>query len=262
MAYAAPVIAWRAHALLRLARWRRFQPHLLLGGGGETVASSSPFMSSETDPVAYWGAGVAVPLTGHWRLRLDVRHGVMPARNGGATSTLELALGLGATFGGDAEMCPDEAEDFDGFEDDDGCPEPDNDRDGIDDVHDACPDVTEIYNGFEDDDGCPDLVPDDVIAALAAIVRFERGRARITPTADAALQPLLEVLVHRPALRLAITGHPDRASGDDLARRRADAVKWYLIDGGVTEDRITTAVATVSDGEAAPIELQLVVGER
>lgn len=51
MSYFASVFEWRAHALLRLARWRAIEPHLVLGGGGETVTSTSPFMSKETDPV-------------------------------------------------------------------------------------------------------------------------------------------------------------------------------------------------------------------
>src|SRR5262245_64111852 len=37
------------------------------------------------------------------------------------------------------DRCPDEPEDKDGFEDEDGCPDPDNDRDGVKDVEDACP---------------------------------------------------------------------------------------------------------------------------
>ncbi len=69
--------------------------------------------------------------------------------------------------------CPDEAEDFDGFEDDDGCPDPDNDEDGVCDPWvteqglgdkyadickgvDQCPGEPEDIDGFEDDDGCPD----------------------------------------------------------------------------------------------------------
>ena len=36
----------------------------------------------------------------------------------------------------DLDKCPDEREDFDGFEDEDGCPEPDNDHDGIPDFKD------------------------------------------------------------------------------------------------------------------------------
>ncbi|MGM0558358.1 MAG: OmpA family protein [Myxococcota bacterium] len=55
------------------------------------------------------------------------------------------------------DECPEEPEDFDGFEDEDGCPDEDNDGDGIADVADECPNVPEDNDGFEDQDGCPDL---------------------------------------------------------------------------------------------------------
>jgi len=55
--------------------------------------------------------------------------------------------------------CPDEAEDSDGFEDADGCPDPDNDHDRILDRQDRCPDVAETYNGVDDEDGCPEVPP-------------------------------------------------------------------------------------------------------
>jgi outer membrane protein OmpA-like peptidoglycan-associated protein len=54
------------------------------------------------------------------------------------------------------DACPMEPEDVDGFEDQDGCPDPDNDQDGILDVDDACPMDPEDVDGFEDQDGCPD----------------------------------------------------------------------------------------------------------
>lgn len=56
----------------------------------------------------------------------------------------------------DSDRCPDEPEDRDGFQDDDGCPEPDNDADGILDRVDLCPNDPETVNGIEDEDGCPD----------------------------------------------------------------------------------------------------------
>jgi outer membrane protein OmpA-like peptidoglycan-associated protein len=94
------------------------------------------------------------------------------------------------------DQCPDTPEDFDGFQDEDGCPEVDNDGDGIidgadkcpneagpmqnqgcpikdrdgdgiNDDLDKCPNEPEDKDGFEDDDGCPDLdndadgVPDE-----------------------------------------------------------------------------------------------------
>ena len=85
------------------------------------------------------------------------------------------------------DQCPDEPEDMDGFEDQDGCPDPDNDKDGVVDSRDRCPNVPgppenngcpidadrdgdgipdskdkcpddpEDRDGFEDDDGCPEL---------------------------------------------------------------------------------------------------------
>ncbi len=56
----------------------------------------------------------------------------------------------------DVDGCPSEPEDFDGFEDEDGCPDPDNDSDGVLDVNDGCPNDAEDIDGFQDEDGCPD----------------------------------------------------------------------------------------------------------
>ncbi len=56
----------------------------------------------------------------------------------------------------DVDKCPDDPEDFDEFEDADGCPELDNDRDGIVDKDDRCPNEPEDRDGFEDEDGCPE----------------------------------------------------------------------------------------------------------
>jgi outer membrane protein OmpA-like peptidoglycan-associated protein len=57
----------------------------------------------------------------------------------------------------DKDACPDEPEDYDGFEDLDGCPDPDNDEDGISDRLDDCPENKEDIDGFQDRDGCPDI---------------------------------------------------------------------------------------------------------
>ncbi len=54
------------------------------------------------------------------------------------------------------DACPNDPEDFDEFEDTDGCPDRDNDRDGLADKADKCPNVPEDYDGFEDFDGCPE----------------------------------------------------------------------------------------------------------
>ena len=49
------------------------------------------------------------------------------------------------------DKCPDQPEDFDGFQDDDGCPDPDNDNDGVLDEDDECPNEA----GPASNNGCP-----------------------------------------------------------------------------------------------------------
>jgi outer membrane protein OmpA-like peptidoglycan-associated protein len=307
MSYFAPVFGWRAHAMLRLDR-PSVRPHLVVGGGGETVASSSPFMAKETDPVAYWGPGMTLAVTERWQLRVDLRHGLMPARETGATSTFELQFGFATSFGapvpytrppppraeteitvddqdgdkdglpdrldrcpdkaetvngitdgdgcpeadpdndgvlGDSDRCPDKAEDLDKFADDDGCPDLDNDNDTIADAQDTCPLEPETKNGITDGDGCPDAIPAEVTAAFATLAaqKFERSRARLTAPIKTALEPVLAQLHGRPELKITIVGHPGAGVPDDLAKRRAEAVKWYLVDQGVMPDRLETRVA-------------------
>ncbi len=53
------------------------------------------------------------------------------------------------------DKCPNQPEDFDQFQDEDGCPDPDNDNDGIDDLHDACPNDPEDHKPPKPNDGCP-----------------------------------------------------------------------------------------------------------
>lgn len=54
------------------------------------------------------------------------------------------------------DKCKHQKEDFDGFEDEDGCPDVDNDKDGILDADDKCPNQVEDFDGYQDSDGCPD----------------------------------------------------------------------------------------------------------
>ena len=67
------------------------------------------------------------------------------------------------------DQCPDVRENYNGFEDLDGCPDdPDTDKDGIPDSRDACRLEPEDKDGYLDEDGCPDLdndadgIPDTV----------------------------------------------------------------------------------------------------
>jgi OOP family OmpA-OmpF porin len=55
------------------------------------------------------------------------------------------------------DACVLEPEDVDKYLDDDGCPDPDNDLDQVLDTADKCPLEAEDPDGYQDDDGCPDL---------------------------------------------------------------------------------------------------------
>ncbi|MDX2051401.1 MAG: OmpA family protein [Polyangiaceae bacterium] len=54
------------------------------------------------------------------------------------------------------DACQLEPEDKDTYLDEDGCPEVDNDLDGLVDAQDKCPNEPEDMDGFQDADGCPD----------------------------------------------------------------------------------------------------------
>jgi hypothetical protein len=59
----------------------------------------------------------------------------------------------------DQDQCPPLAEDVDGFEDTDGCPDPDNDGDWVPDADDLCPDQAADEDRDLNEDGCTDPQP-------------------------------------------------------------------------------------------------------
>jgi OmpA-OmpF porin, OOP family len=124
-------------------------------------------------------AGVKLYLARNSFLTLGAGRGLVA--NQGANPDMRAFIGIvfepnvgdrdGDGIKDDLDKCPDAPEDFDGFQDEDGCPDPDNDGDRIPDVDDKCPDIPENYNGFQDEDGCPDgeindrdgdKIPDDL----------------------------------------------------------------------------------------------------
>lgn len=173
------------------------------------------------------------------------------------------------------DRCPNEPEDKDGFEDDDGCPDPDNDRDGLPDATDQCPNEAEDPDGFEDADGCPDPdndkdgVPDTTDRCpgepgpasndgcppklehitvteqkieLKQAVFFETAKAVIKPESFGLLDEVATVLLSRPSMQVRIEGHTDIRGGRSynlrLSQSRADSVKSYLLGKGISSDRL------------------------
>ena len=133
------------------------------------------------------------------------------------------------------DKCPNEPEDFDGFEDLDGCPDLDNDADGILDVNDKCPDEAEDFDGVEDDDGCPEaesgLVKEDKFFLLADDI-FSPNSAMIKVEGKKYLDQVISQLQKSPDKRWRIEGHMDSNGSKrflrNLSLERAKAVLEYF----------------------------------
>jgi outer membrane protein OmpA-like peptidoglycan-associated protein len=132
-----------------------------------------------------------------------------------------------------------------------GCPVTDRDNDGIYDDEDKCPDIP----GIAGNKGCPD-VPANVsktLMASATGISFGATNATLTSKSNASLNQIAAIMKDNPGLRVRIEAHTDNAGNDDanmtLSENRAAAVKAYLVNKGIAEDRITTQ----GFGETAPI---------
>jgi large repetitive protein len=124
------------------------------------------------------------------------------------------------------DKCPLIPEDMDGFEDDDGCLDLDNDKDGIADPNDACPNEPETINGFEDDDGCPDKGESLVISTpdrleLLEVVSFS-GSTISKPSANVLGQLAATLRARTDILRLRITVHVQPTKSPDKDKALSD----------------------------------------
>ena len=271
---AASVYALRAHARFDVLTGR-LRPFIVAGVGAHVLRSSSSQMANDADRALHYGFGARFAISETLDARIDLRHLFVPDRTlDGATEDFELMAGMTYRFGkpraprrelravprprpgdrdgdgftDDRDACAAQPEDADHFEDHDGCPDLDDDNDGIVDRVDACPLDPEIRNGWKDEDGCSD----QMIQELAGI-GFDHGSATIDRASAPLLARALQILREHPNITIQISGHTSAEGGRDrnlaLSRERAEAVKSYLVNGGIAESRIMT----VGHGAAIPI---------
>ena len=154
--------------------------------------------------------------------------------------------------------CPDS--DGDGFVDkDDACPNiagaingcPDGDGDGIVDKDDACP----TLGGNVDAKGCP-IVKEEVKEVFNRAlqgIQFETGSNRIRSSSRAILGEVVTIMQENPTYKLTIEGHTDSvgssASNQTLSEKRASAVRFYLMNQGISGERLNA----VGYGEEQPV---------
>jgi outer membrane protein OmpA-like peptidoglycan-associated protein len=170
----------------------------------------------------------------------------------------------------DIDRCPLDPEDFDGFQDEDGCPDPDNDGDGIVDKVDACPNTPGPFenrgcpvmdrdgDGIPDsEDKCPDVpgVPPDGcpkkytlvevkkdVIAIKQQVHFASAKWKVLPDSFALLDQVAQVLKDYPVMKVSIEGHTDTVGAEamnmKLSQARAEEVRAYLVKKGVAPERL------------------------
>jgi OOP family OmpA-OmpF porin len=123
---------------------------------------------------------------------------------------------------------------------------PDSDHDGVPDSIDKCPDTPA---GVQvDATGCP-LKGSITLQG----VTFEHNSAQLTVTSHPPLDAMADGLKKHPRVKVDVQGYTDSTGSPayniKLSQRRADAVRSYLVDSGVSADQLQTH----GFGQAQPV---------
>ena len=137
----------------------------------------------------------------------------------------------------EADKCPAIA----GLSKYNGCPVPDTDNDGVNDEADKCPTVA----GSADNNGCP-VIKEEIkkqVNFAAENIFFLTNSAELNSKSFKPLQTVADLLKANPELMLSVDGYTDNtgteAANLSVSAKRAQAVRNYLINAGISPDRIT-----------------------
>ncbi|MGE5156379.1 MAG: OmpA family protein [Betaproteobacteria bacterium] len=134
-----------------------------------------------------------------------------------------------------------------------GCPvAKDTDGDGVVDSADRCPGTP--AGERVDATGCPELFTANERTLVLEGVSFETGSAVLSPVTRAVLDRIATALAAHATLRVEVAGYTDSrgsaAVNQRLSQTRADAVRGYLIERGVSPEQVTA----LGYGESDPID--------
>lgn len=121
-----------------------------------------------------------------------------------------------------------------------GCPSSDRDNDGVRNDIDDCPDIP----GIKENGGCPDIHITTKIALNQAQtgVKFVKNKPDLVEGAEEKLDQVVDILKEHPDYFLELRGHTDNLGEKEplkvLSLARAETVKTYLVDNGISADRI------------------------
>ena len=92
-----------------------------------------------------------------------------------------------------------------------------------------------------------------LITKLKSDILFETGKADLKPAAQTNLRQMADIMKKYPENVLTIKGYTDTTGSDavntPLSQRRADAVKTYLVTGGLP----SPTISTVGMGSSLPV---------
>jgi len=135
----------------------------------------------------------------------------------------------------------------------------DRDNDGILDRDDKCPDDMEDYDGVDDEDGCPEPDRGRVITGKSEIItlqpiEFEFDKDILRDSAYPILDEVIKAIQDNGIALVEVQGHTDEQGDDgynlDLSKRRAATVKKYLLDHGIESYRLQSQ----GYGETRPVD--------
>lgn len=275
-------------AIVALPNWKALKQTELVGELVAATPAEAPFTITKAESLKSpfeLLIGARTLLADRWGVTLDFGKGLGTAGYGREAFRVIAGVHYRVTtepdMDGDGipdriDQCLDVPEDKDGFEDQDGCPEPgpdlDTDGDTVPDSADGCP----TEPGVPQLDGCPDRdndqIPDNVdkcpdepgpadlqgcpppeeeaeVVLESERIRinnqilFEFGSDRIDPRSYKLLDEVAAVLEkNKDVGPVIIEGHTDnvgsRAYNLDLSKRRAKAVENYLIGKGIDPRRL------------------------
>ncbi len=114
---------------------------------------------------------------------------------------------------------------------------------------DRCPDAAEVYNGFEDDDGCPDRGPPEQCVNVDYVqiidrIHFPSNGAELQSNEEPLVQALADALTNNPGIGVGVAAaaDPESDASTALGEARVAAVRQALIDRGVDGYRMEPVV--------------------
>lgn len=236
------VMGFRGHVMLQLPA--QITPFVLAGAGTLGLSSGPDALGSDFDPAFHWGLGAKFWLNDRFTVRVDGRHIVSAGRGAGDgnTSHFEATVGLGFALWRDEDPL-----------------DLDMDLDSPIRIVEVTPDAESETEPLPapavvEPVAAAIQVPEQIVEEVLDRVHFAWGSAVLRPHDQSHLDEAVVLLNRYPNLTVEVIGHTDSTGpyrfNLGLSKRRAEAVRDYLMEAGIVAAR----VAVVGAGPDVPLD--------